>query len=193
MSHLKLEDPVLPRGASLWEEMFDVRFIPDQVRTPENIREFGVRTTSESELRGVFRNSWVNSEFSIDMMFETWRRGGDVRVVKYSDTARIYKIIESHLRVWTEYLRVELSPIASPIEDLIELDKFASVVYDNARNILTQEFVREKVNALTATPLKKMMLLGNRRNPTTMTPGADRRGYQEPLHDLYEVFGQAPI
>ncbi len=142
------DDPVLPKGRSLFEEYFLVRFNGQESRSLEDVRLHGTPYSEVPELNDLMQSSFVTAEHTIDMMFEKWRRGVTIRVVNYNDTARIYRIIESHLETWLSFFRLAMNIGNAPIQDLIELDEFASVVYDNARNVLTNERVVKELQSI---------------------------------------------
>ena len=60
-------------------------------------------------------------------------------MVKYADTAEIYRIIQMHLKTWLEHLATSVN-VGDPevIRELIELDRFASTVYDKAASVFTE-------------------------------------------------------
>lgn len=80
----------------------------------------------------------VQTQMTINMMLEQFRKRVTIRLPNYNDTVEIYEIIERHLvearqTIMTSYngLNREL------LEDMVDLDRFASAVYDKAKSVFT--------------------------------------------------------
>lgn len=126
----------IPRDESgLFDEYFKVKYLYLQSRNVEDLRRYGYRVSGVEELdRGLDRQEIV-TELSINQMFEKWRKGVTISVLNYRDTKRIYEIIHAHLTAAAEYLNSGVNVGNAPIEDLVELDIFAGVVYKDARYV----------------------------------------------------------
>jgi hypothetical protein len=128
----------LPHGQDLWERYFEVKYNYFKSRSINHIRKFGVRVSGVAEIDAQLENYEVVTQANINTMFEKWRSGVSVRVLKYSDTAEIYRIIHHHLITWAEYLSTGVNIGDAPLKDLVELDRFAEIVYDKARAVFTE-------------------------------------------------------
>lgn len=134
-----------PHCNDLWDKYYMVRMPYLQSRPVEQIRRFGIRISENELLDRQRETEMILTQLNIDMMFEHWRKGVTIRVINYNDTAEIYKIIHQHLIAWAEYLSGGINTGAAPLKDLIELDEFASVVYDKAVNVFSQEQRRSAI------------------------------------------------
>lgn len=134
-----------PHCNDLWDKYYMVKMPYLQSRPVEQIRRFGVRISENEMLDRQRETEMIVTQLNIDMMFEYWRKGVTIRVINYNDTAEIYKIIHQHLIAWAEYLSGGINTGAAPLKDLIELDEFASIVYDKAVNIFSQEQRRSAI------------------------------------------------
>lgn len=123
----------------LFDRYFHVRYSHFHAKTSEQLQRQGVRVSGIPELDDSVDRDIVDSELNINGMFELFCRGVTIRVVKYADTAEIYRIIQMHLKTWLEHLATSVN-VGDPevIRELIELDRFASTVYDKAASVFTE-------------------------------------------------------
>lgn len=135
----------LPTYKDLWDRYFIVKMLYLHSRSVEQVRRYGIRVSGIDEIDRNLDRQEITTQLNIDSMFEKHRQGVTIRVLRYDDTAEIYRIIHSHLIAWAEYLSTGVNIGNAPLKDLIELDAFASVVYDKAKSVFSQE---EKVSAL---------------------------------------------
>lgn len=138
----------IPRDESgLFDEYFKVKYAYLQSRSIEDIRKYGYRVSGVEEIDRQLDKQEVTTELTINQMFEKYRAGVTITVLNYKDTKRIYEIIHAHLTAAAEYLHSGVNTGGVPIEDLIELDIFAGVVYKEARyvfNLKAREDVLSK-------------------------------------------------
>lgn len=151
----KLADRQKYTGNDLFDRYFWVKVNALQNMNPLQLRDFGMRTTGVPELDAQLDKQEITSEWSIDMMFEKWRRGLTIRVLHYDDTVVIYDIIQAHLQAWATHLQRGVNVGGAPFRDLIELDAFSAVVYDKARTMFTKE---ERVTAIASNFANMSML-----------------------------------
>lgn len=137
----------VPTGNDLWDKYFRVRMLYLHSRSIEQIRRYGMRVSGVEEIDQHLDKQEIVTEANIDRMFEKWRAGVTVKVVNYSDTAEIYKIIHSHLIAWAEYLSQGVNIGNAPLKDLIELDQFAGVVYDKAKSVFSEELRKTAIDS----------------------------------------------
>lgn len=124
----------------LFERYYAVRYRHFQSRSPENLRRYGVRVSGVPSIDATIESYEIDSELSIDAMFEMWRKGVTVKVANYQDCAEIYEIIQRHLVKTGEFIRFTINGSNKELlEDLVDLDKFASIVYDKAKSIFTEQ------------------------------------------------------
>ena len=135
----------IPRCDDLWDKYFMVKMLFLHSRPVEQIRTFGVRISGVHEIDSTMDKEEIVTQMCIDRMFEKHRSGVTIRVVNYNDTAEIYRIIHGHLITWAEYLNRGVNVGAAPLKELVELDAFASVVYDKAVSVFSME---ERVSAI---------------------------------------------
>lgn len=131
--------PKIPDQSGLWDYYFRVKIPYFQSRPIEDIKRYGVRISGIEAIDRTMDKEMIITELNIDSMFEKWRRGITIRVINYNDTAKIYNLIHSHLVRWAEYLTTGVNIGNAPLKDLIELDKFASVVYDKAVSVFSEQ------------------------------------------------------
>lgn len=132
-------DPSRITDTAIWENYYRVRMNYLHSRPMEHLKKYGTRISGIEEIDKQLDRQMIETEMTIDMMFEKWRSGVTIHVVNYDDTAEIYKIIQAHLVTWAEYLTHGVNVGDAPLKDLMELDKFAAVVYDKAVSVFSAE------------------------------------------------------
>lgn len=122
----------------LFGRYYPVRYRYHDGRSIESLRTYGVRSSGISSIDAEAANYMVDTELTIDQMFEMWRKGVTIRLVNYNDSAEIYEIIERHLNAVADLVRHTVnSSNKSLLIDMVDLDKFASVIHDKAKSIFT--------------------------------------------------------
>lgn len=122
-----------PKIRAIWENLYLVSLPELYLRTEEDMRARGTPTTGDSKLDRAMHNCYSKAYKTINQIFELYRLGVNVYVVNYADTEKIYYAIQAHLSSWVVYIQQGLNLYSTPFEDLLELDRFASVVYDKAK------------------------------------------------------------
>lgn len=124
----------------LFERYYWVRFRYSEARTVEDLRRHGTMVSEHDWVNRHVESHFVDSELTIDAMFEMWRRGVSVRVKNYDDTAEIYDIIQYHLEQCSEAMRTGVNRRSPELmKDLVDLDEFASVVYKKASSVFSEQ------------------------------------------------------
>lgn len=140
----------------LWEQYYPVRFRHFEAVSEDRIARFGTRVSGIGEIDREIERYMVESELSINQMLEFHRKGSIIRLINYDDSAEIYEIIQRHLIHAMEHIRSSVNGYDKDLlKDLIELDQFATVVYDKAKSIFTD---RERA-ALYSNTLGKLQTL----------------------------------
>lgn len=127
-----------PACAALFDKYFRVKMLWLHSRDTNDLRKFGTRISGIEEIDRNRDKEEIITELSVDMMFEQHRKGVTVKLMRYEDAAEVYRIIQTHILAWAEYLDRGINTAGAPIQDLIELDMFAAVVYDKAVNVFSE-------------------------------------------------------
>ena len=138
----------------IFKQLYKVRIPSINLLSRDELEEFGRPTTGDplydravmSELRLVM--------IPISKMVEYYKEGAQVRVVDHQDCERIYRAIENHLNAWKDKLTKSMNVGSAPIQDLKDLDEFASIVYPHAAPLLTNEFIGSLSSILSKDLLK---------------------------------------
>jgi hypothetical protein len=119
-------------------------------------------------------NELVTRMLTINQIAEFYKNGVTVEVVKYSDTKVIYELIVDHLSSWKQKMATSFHTKNAPLEDLILLDKLASVVYKFAQPQFTTEVVDSLIARRMSSALKhtKENILAKPK-PTVINPIED--------------------
>ncbi len=130
-----------PEMAAIWEHLYAVAIPQRFLIDIESAKARGVPTTGDEDVDNVMLNQMTRTYKTINELFELWRLGADIEVINYDDTKKMYDAIQAHLRAWLSYLTKGVYLSTCPFEDLLELDQFASVVYDKSKYVFTREVV----------------------------------------------------
>ena len=133
------EHPVL---FGIFKTLYLVKIPEMYLRTEDDIRERGTFTTGDSVQDQVLQNSMVRTYRTINDLYELWKSGVEVAIVKYEDTEKIYNAIQKHLLNWLDFINHGIGVKSTPIDDLLGLDEFANVVYDKAKYAFSDETFR---------------------------------------------------
>lgn len=125
----------------LWEELFMVKVPQLSLLSAEDISRNGMYTTGDKGIDGALHNQWRTVMIPISRMVELYQEGSQIRVINEIDTKRIYELITDHLVAWENMLTNGINIGDAPVQDLIDMDNFASAVYVHARHHFTQEMV----------------------------------------------------
>lgn len=169
-----------PDGQEIWTRLFPVRMPYLQTRDVEDLKYFGFRISGIAELDREREREMIDSELTINDMFEKWRQGITIRVKRYDDTLVIYRIIQAHILKWVDTIQYGVN-IGKPevVRDLIELDEFAAVVYNKAVAVFTPEQKKTAIatNFLQVSNLNFFNILNRKVEPqnplTTLQNGAE--------------------
>lgn len=126
-------------GAELFDRYFCVKLNYLHSRNVATIQRYGLRVSGNDEIDRNLDKQEIITEMSISMMFEKFKDGVTVKLVNYNDSAEVYRLIHLHLLAWAEYLESGVNIGAAPLAELVELDRFASVVYSKAVNVFSQQ------------------------------------------------------
>lgn len=120
--------------APLWDDLYLCRVPALMTIHEQDLKNFGYRVSGVDSIdRNLHRQETV-CEISIDRMFEYWRKGVSVSVIKTEDTKKIYEAIQKHLAAWTGSAAQALHVDEQVMTDLRELDDFANAVYAHAKH-----------------------------------------------------------
>jgi len=162
----------------IFKKLFMCRVKNIESMTIDYIRIFGSPASGDSRNDLETANELVIRMLSINQMAEYFKQGVTVHVVNYVDTKEIYDRISDHLNAWKTRLSTSFHVRDAPIEDLLLLDKFASVVYQHAVTILDPSYVdsilsRQISNVLNVT--RENILLPLKSEATTINPIEEKK------------------
>ncbi|MDD2879680.1 MAG: hypothetical protein PHQ58_04520 [Rhodoferax sp.] len=134
-------DPITATGKPIWEALFMASVPFKDTMSDDYVRLFGMPTVGDPVIDRDMHNQPIYTYMTINKMVEYFRAGINVKVQKHSDTKRIYDIISRYINCWKEQLEHGINIGGAPIDDLILLDRFASVVFEHAVQHLTMEYL----------------------------------------------------
>ncbi len=126
---------------------FFVKINHHQSRTPEHLKRFGVRVTGNQTLDEINQNRTVETQLNIWAIFDMWKRGTNIAIVPYDDTARMYTIVHKHLSIWKNFLGHAVHDVPDELlEELVDLDRFCESLYGSAVNVFSDAERQALVN-----------------------------------------------
>lgn len=128
----KLLDPKDPRWP-IFGQLYLVRVPVLQMRSVEDIREFGVPISGDDPTDKMIADEERKVMLPISKLVELNKKGCRIGVVNGPDTRKIYEAISTYLELWKEKMTNRLNLSTAPIEDLLDLDAFAHLIYDRAK------------------------------------------------------------
>lgn len=123
----------------LWEWYFKVRVPTLQNRSIAEMKLFGTHVSGVKEMDNDLQNQWTTTMATVAQMVELYQRGIAVKVILEKDTKQIYEFISDHINAWRQQLERGINIGNAPIDDLIAMDEFANLVYENAKYQFTRE------------------------------------------------------
>ena len=130
----------------LWDYLYKVRIPYMRSRTIEDIRQHGTVVSGIASYDNDIDNQLLTTMLSISSMVDYFREGVPIRVVDHSDCKRIYEDISQHIYSWKSRLEHGINIGDAPIDDLIDLDRFANTVYEHAK----YQFTKDTANSIFA-------------------------------------------
>jgi hypothetical protein len=131
---------------NIWEYLFLARVPLLESMSVEQLRRTGVRVSGNKRDDENIKKEWLTTYLSISKMVDYHREGTLVKIVNYSDLPIIYDFISKHLSAWKEQLEYGINIGNAPIDDLVDMDTFATAVYEHA----VHQFSRDQANSLIA-------------------------------------------
>lgn len=119
----------------LFNILFHVRVNPHQIRTVEEIQDYGTPTTGNEDYDRELQKAETVVMLNIAQMEDIYHRGYPVKIIKEADTKIIYEHISNHLVKMKELLGFSENVTGDPqtMDELIRLDKFAGDMFEHAR------------------------------------------------------------
>jgi hypothetical protein len=119
----------------LFNKLFFVRVNPLQVRTTEEIKQFGTPTTGNEDYDREMDKAEHVVMWSIARMESHYASGYTLKLVKHAECEEVYRLISNHLSAMRETLVESENSTNNPatMDELIRLDQFADAVFQHAR------------------------------------------------------------
>lgn len=143
---LSPDDPRYP----IFQELYLVRIPVLQMRSVEDIKEFGVPISGDERTDRMISDEVRQVMLPISKLVELFKQGCRIGVVNGPDTKRMYEAISVYLEIWKNRMINRLNTVNIPTEDLIDLDRFAHSVYERAKWHFTDEFISVHMSQIRA-------------------------------------------
>jgi hypothetical protein len=138
----------------IFDKLWWCRVPFNQSRSVDHIKQFGTPMSGDPERDRGTANELVDRMITIERMVEYWKAGVQVYVKNRAETKNIYEAISTYLQIWKNHLENSLNVGDSPLQDLVDLDQFANVVYSHAKYQLSSTFVEDVMARRVSSVLK---------------------------------------
>lgn len=118
---------------ALWDILYKVRLPYLQTTSVEYLKQFGVPTSGNKEIDKEMASQLITTYLPIVELVKHFKNGVQIRLVDHMDPKRIYDAISDHLENWKSQLTFGINIGEAPIDDLVDMDKFAHSVYEHAK------------------------------------------------------------
>jgi hypothetical protein len=112
------------------------------LQSEEEYKRRGRYSTGDPDIDKAVYNERTRTYMTINEMFELWKIGCTVGLVRYDDAKAVYEAIEEHLSRWYNFMTRGFNLSTCPFDELLDLDRFANVVYDKAKYTFTRESMK---------------------------------------------------
>ncbi len=125
----------------IWNKLYKCRVSAFHSRSVEDVEHFGTPASGDSEFDKTMLTECRQYYKTTDQMVELFKRNIPVGLFTAVDAKSIYEDINDHLVRWQNTIlkSPNIKPDNAVIDDLISMDKFASVVYPHAKPFFTTE------------------------------------------------------
>lgn len=120
----------------IWSDLYRVRVPMLGSRSIEDIRMRGVVLSGNKDVDKDIENRLIVTYITIDKMVEHHRNNVPIRLCHAGDARKIYEAITPHVQRWMYHLETSVNTRNVPLEDLLAMEHFASVVYEHAKYYL---------------------------------------------------------
>lgn len=180
-------DMSVPSHEYIFKRMFMCIVSQMDITSKEYLKKFGMPTTGDANIDREMANQLITTYKTIADMVDLFRQGVTVRVPKQQDCKTIYEYVDYHIQSWAQAIQNGLNLGNAPLEDLIEMDKFATKLYPYALdNKLIMENSSVFVQQLGNNFITHDNVLGSMKSPTRILEesGLDENG-QLPQRESY--------
>lgn len=161
---------------AIWENLYMVRLPSLDATSVDFLKAHGTYITGNKRIDSANANNWLTTYLTIAKMVELHKEGVTISVLNPDDTKRIYDAIEAHLLAWRHELEYGVNIGNAPMQDLMDMDKFANTVYQHAKYHITPEFmdslfarkIEEKFKSTTRKMLKPLIAEENKEPKATL-------------------------
>lgn len=125
----------------LWHVRYRVRIPHIQMISAEDLINNGLPTSGDQHHDHAMQWEPRHMSLPIHRLAELWNEGANISLTRPDDALPIYLAVEAHLQAWKNKIESRFNPGAVPEDDLLILDRFASMIYGHAKPLFSNEFV----------------------------------------------------
>lgn len=126
-------EPDHPNIQALFGKLYRVRMHQIDTQSIEHQRRFGISVTGNRKIDEAAADGFTFPLLSIAEMVDHYKDGVRIYITEPHHAKLIYEAICDHTAAWRHALHGMLNIGDAPIEDLIAMENFASVIYEKAK------------------------------------------------------------
>ena len=123
----------------IFEKYYWIKIQKLQVMTKEEARLYGNIITGDKKIDKNMDEQWITRQATINDMIDYYKNYVQIRIMYHSDSELIYGAIDRHLNAWIDQLNHSMNVGNAPLEDLLQMDRFAKEIYKHARDHFTEK------------------------------------------------------
>ena len=175
----------------IWERLWYCSFSKNLTTSEDYYKIFGKASTGFKKQDKMCQDEVVSTMITIDTMVEYYKKGITIAVMNYDDTKLIYECIQKHLMAWRDHLKNSINMYGPPpVEDLVELDRFANAIYDKAKYLIP----KDQIDSVFITQMRQSMTLSRgsmqdifqRATPASDKPAQEIYPERQELADVFK-------
>jgi hypothetical protein len=135
MAQVKIEiDPSIDPVSYIFDILFDCKARLVDLTPDEDLKDYGTYHTGMSMMDDANMTQLVPCCLSIAQIATHMDKGFEIRFTHPVDVLKMYEFAQNLLMKWANMLgNQSLNADNAPIEDLLKLDRFTSVIYEQAK------------------------------------------------------------
>lgn len=138
---------VHPNIRRLFKDSFRIRMPKGMIRSIEEQQSLPDLMSGDRKIDEMQQREMVTLYITPVAMIGYYKEGIPFYIHNEKDAARIYEAIIDHTSAWRKSLRFDLSGDECPAQDLLDMEKFASEIYDIAKYHFSSDSYHDPVRA----------------------------------------------
>lgn len=142
------QKPIHPNIRRLFKDSYRVRIPQGMVRSIEEQQEMPELLSGDKDIDDWQLKQLMTLYITPEKMVEYHREGVPVYICSEKDAAKVYEALIDHTSAWRLSISDDLNSPGCPAQDLLDMEKFASDIYEIAKYDLSSDAYRNPLETL---------------------------------------------